>query len=81
MRIAILDDYQGVALAMTDWSAVSNRAEITVFSDAIADPDALVARLEPFDILCVMRECTPLPRNIIERLLRRRLFPSHERFV
>ncbi|WP_088343067.1 MULTISPECIES: D-2-hydroxyacid dehydrogenase family protein [Rhodomicrobium] len=76
MRIAILDDYQGVALDMADWSAVAARAEITVFRDTIRDPDALVARLEPFDVLCVMRERTPLPRSIIERLPRLRLIVS-----
>ncbi len=68
MRIAVLDDYQNVALQMADWSAVTDRADVTVFNDHIADPDELAARLEPFDIVFVMRERTPLPRSIIERL-------------
>ena len=68
MRIAVLDDYQNVALQMADWSAVTDRADVTVFNDHIADPDELVARLEPFDVVFVMRERTPLPRSIIERL-------------
>lgn len=67
-RIAILDDYQRVALTMADWSGVQRQASVEVFTDTIADPDALVARLRPFDLLCVMRERTPLPRAIIERL-------------
>ncbi len=67
-RIAVLDDYQGVALQMADWSAVQARAEVTVFRDNVADADALVRRLLPFDAVCVMRERTPLPRAIIERL-------------
>ena len=75
-RIAILDDYQGVALTMADWSAVQRRASIKVFADTIAEPDALVARLHPFDVLCVMRERTPLPRGIIERLPQLRLIVS-----
>lgn len=68
MRVAILDDYQHVALQMADWSRVRDRAEITVFSDHLADQDAVVERLTPFDVVCVMRERTPLSRSIIERL-------------
>jgi phosphoglycerate dehydrogenase-like enzyme len=76
MRIAILDDYQNVSLSMADWSAVEHKAEITVFTDHVADRDELLARLEPFDIVCVMRERTPLPREIIERLPRLKLIAS-----
>src|ERR1700710_1479280 len=76
MRVAILDDYQSVALTSADWSPVSARAEITVFSDHLFDPDELVERLAPFDAIMVMRERTPLPRNIIERLPRLRLIAS-----
>ncbi|WP_431239399.1 D-2-hydroxyacid dehydrogenase family protein [Mycolicibacterium aichiense] len=67
-KVAILDDYQNVAFEMADWSAVSDRADITVFNDHVSDPDDLVARLAPFDVVFVMRERTPLPRSIIERL-------------
>jgi phosphoglycerate dehydrogenase-like enzyme len=68
MKVAILDDYQNVALTMADWSRVESKAEVTVFTDHVSDPDAVVARLQPFDVLCVMRERTPLPRPILERL-------------
>jgi phosphoglycerate dehydrogenase-like enzyme len=53
---------------MADWSALSGRAEITVFNDHLADPSALVARLLPFDMVCVMRERTPLPREVLQHL-------------
>jgi hypothetical protein len=53
VRIAVLDDYQNVALSMADWSGLDKRAAITVFNDHIADPDAVVARLQSFDIVCV----------------------------
>ncbi|MEU0494067.1 D-2-hydroxyacid dehydrogenase family protein [Mycobacterium sp. NPDC006124] len=76
MKIAILDDYQDVALSTADWSAVEAKAEVTVFGDHLADADDLVARLEPFDVVCVMRERTPLPREIIERLPRLKLIAS-----
>jgi phosphoglycerate dehydrogenase-like enzyme len=76
MRVAILDDYQNVALSMADWSEVAGRAEITVFSDHLADQDAVVERLAPFDVVCVMRERTPLPRTVIERLPRLKMIAS-----
>jgi len=76
MKVAILDDYQNVALDLADWSSVADRAEITVFNDHVADPDAVVERLLPFDVICVMRERTPLPRAIIERLPRLKLIAS-----
>ena len=76
MKVAILDDYQNVALEMADWSPVARRAEITVFNDHVADPDAVVERLLPFDVICVMRERTPLPRAVIEHLPRLKLIAS-----
>jgi phosphoglycerate dehydrogenase-like enzyme len=76
IRIAVLDDYQNVALKMADWSAVATRADIVVFNDHIADPDALIERLTPFDIVCVMRERTPLPRGVLQRLPRLKLVAS-----
>ncbi|MBS1081248.1 D-2-hydroxyacid dehydrogenase family protein [Gluconobacter kondonii] len=67
-RIAVLDDYQGVALESADWSAIQARAKVIVFKDHLDNPDALVARLLPFDAVCVMRERTPLTAQIIDRL-------------
>jgi phosphoglycerate dehydrogenase-like enzyme len=76
IRIAILDDYQNVALEMADWSPIAGRADITVFNDHLTDPDAFVERLLPFDVVCVMRERTPLPRSVIERLPQLKLIAS-----
>ena len=76
MKIAILDDYQNVALRMADWAALAGRAEITVFNDHLADPVAIVERLEPFDVICVMRERTPLPREILQHLPKLKLIAS-----
>jgi phosphoglycerate dehydrogenase-like enzyme len=75
VRIAILDDYQNVALRIADWSAVAKKADITVFNDHIGQTDALVERLLPFDAICVMRERTPLRRDV-KRLLRLRFIAS-----
>src|SRR5437762_12561078 len=75
-KIAVLDDYQNVALESADWSVLRDRADITVFQNHVADPDALIERLLPFDVVCVMRERTPLPRNVIERLPNLKLIAS-----
>jgi phosphoglycerate dehydrogenase-like enzyme len=76
MKIAILDDYQNVALEMADWSALSKRADITVFSDHVSDPSGVVERLLPFDVVCAMRERTPLPREVLQSLPQLRLIAS-----
>jgi phosphoglycerate dehydrogenase-like enzyme len=76
VRIAVLDDYQGVALTLADWSQVQNRARLDVFSDHVANADAAVARLLPYDVVCVMRERTPLLRDVLERLPQLKLICS-----
>ncbi len=72
-RIAVLDDYQGVNLALGPWDRLPKTMTVEVFRDTITDPDALVRRLSPFDCLVIMRERTPFPRALIERLPNLRL--------
>lgn len=62
-RIAILDDYQNVALELADWSPVTDRATVTVFNDHLSDAEGIVDRLQEFDVVYVMRERTPLTRE------------------
>ena len=76
MKIAILDDYQNAALQMADWTEISKSNEVTVFNDHLSNLDAVVRRLEPFDVICVMRERTPLRRETIERLPNLKLIAS-----
>ncbi len=66
MRIAILDDWAGRARDMADWDSLA--ADITTFADTLHDEDALAARLEPFDVICLMRERTRMPGSLIARL-------------
>jgi phosphoglycerate dehydrogenase-like enzyme len=73
MRVAILDDYQQVALASADWSAVRAIAEIHVFAQHIARTEALVSALEPYDVVVAMRERTPFDAERLSRLPRLRL--------
>jgi phosphoglycerate dehydrogenase-like enzyme len=76
VQVAIVDDYQGVALQSADWSELKGDAEITVFRDHLSDSAALVERLKPFDVLCVMRERTPLTRELLEQLPNLKLIAS-----
>ena len=76
INVAVLDDYQGVAMSLADWSKVSGLANVTIFRDHLADEDAVAERLAPFDVVCIMRERTPLPRPVIERLPQLKLIAS-----
>jgi phosphoglycerate dehydrogenase-like enzyme len=76
VNVAVLDDYQGVAMSIVDWSKVSERANIAVFQDHLANQDALAERLAPFDAVCIMRERTPMPRSLLERLPKLKLIAS-----
>lgn len=67
-RVAILDDYQNIALDSADWKQLPSSATVDVFRDNIKDEDALVDRLRPYDALVIMRERTRFPRSLIERL-------------
>lgn len=76
IRIAVLDDYQQVSRKFADWSALEAAAEVVVFSDHISETGALIERLSSFDVLCVMRERTPLTREILSSLPKLRLIVS-----
>ncbi|MBP0457169.1 D-2-hydroxyacid dehydrogenase family protein [Streptomyces montanisoli] len=71
MRIAILDDYQHVALGFADWDSLG--ADIETFHEPFADEDAIVRRLAGFDVVVAMRERTPLPARVLRRLTDLRL--------
>lgn len=73
MKLAVLDDYQGEAKRMADWARLPGDAEVRFFREPIADPDALVSALEPFDVVIAMRERTPFPASILDRLPRLKL--------
>ncbi|MFM0077656.1 D-2-hydroxyacid dehydrogenase family protein [Paraburkholderia sediminicola] len=76
IKVAVLDDYQNVALSVADWSPLKNLADVTVFNDHVADIGSLIQRLQPFDVVCVMRERTPLSRVVIEGLPNLKLIAS-----
>jgi len=67
-RIAVLDDYQHVAREFADWTTIDGPIDVVEFHDHVTDQDELIARLEPFDVLVAMRERTPFPRSVLDRL-------------
>jgi phosphoglycerate dehydrogenase-like enzyme len=72
-RIAVLDDYQSAAAGFADWSLVPGPVDVVEFADHLADEDALADRLTPFEVVVAMRERTPFPRTLLERLPHLRL--------
>ena len=75
-KIAVLDDYQDVAKSFADWTVLTEHADIKVFTDHLHGEDELVARLIPFDIICVMRERTPLSAALLMQLPNLKLIVS-----
>lgn len=73
LRIAVLDDFQSVAGRFADWSRLPQAAEVATFADHLDDEDAVAQRLAGFDVVVAMRERTPFPRSLLERLPRLRL--------
>lgn len=67
LKIAILDDYQGLAMRLADWSSLAADHEITVFDRHLGEAEAADA-LRPFDVVCHMRERMAFPRTLIEAL-------------
>ena len=67
-RVAILNDYQNVALTAADWSGLGERVDIEVFNEHIAEAEDLVAALANFEIIVAMRERTTFPREVLEQL-------------
>ena len=72
-RIAVLDDWQGIAGQSADWSALKKRAQVVFFEDAFADEDELVRTLADCDIIMAMRERTKFPKALLDRLPRLRM--------
>ena len=70
MRVAVLDDYQSVAMEVADWSVLPKGTEVQTFSDHLDDIEAVAERLQDFEIVVAMRERTPFPRELLERLPR-----------
>ena len=67
-RVAVLDDYQSVALQMADWDVLPADVQVQVFQDHLSADEAVVERLQDFEVVMAMRERTPFSRWLLERL-------------
>ena len=76
IKLAVLDDYQSVALEAADWSLIEPAVAISVFDKHLGDADAIVRALDEFDIIVAMRERTPFPQTVLERLPNLRLLAT-----
>jgi len=65
---AVLDDYQNVAMSMGDWSTLVGDIKLKVFNEHLRGAENVVKALADFEIICAMRERTPFPRAVIEKL-------------
>lgn len=72
-KVAVLDDWQGVARTSADWSPLQARAEVVFFGKAFENDDDAARQLADFDIVLSMRERTPLPGSLINRLPKLRM--------
>ena len=73
-RIAVLDDWQRVARTCADWSALEGRADVRFFTDPFESQDAAAGALADFDVILAIRERTPFPRSLIDRLPALKMF-------
>ncbi len=68
LKVAILDDYQNVSQQFVDIEKLSGKYEIKIFSEPFADESEVLEQLADFEALLVMRERTPMTKNIIDNL-------------
>lgn len=68
VKIAVLDDYQQVALKLADWSVLPSDTKVLAFNDHLSNLDAVKERLNSFEIVVAMRERTPFPRQLLDSL-------------
>ena len=68
MKVAVLDDYQNVTHRFANWEILNEKIELKVFNEYIGDDSNLSDKIFDYDILCLMRERTPLPETLINKL-------------
>ncbi len=68
LKVAILDDYQNVSQQFLDLEKLSGKYEIKIFSEPFEDETEAIDKLADFEALLIMRERTPITKNLIENL-------------
>ena len=67
-RIAVLDDYMAAAEGLADWSRLHDRAQVTFLTEPLRDSAHAIAALQPYDAICLLRERTPFPAEVLRAL-------------
>ncbi len=70
LKVAILDDYQNVSQQFVDLEKLSGKYEIKIFSEPFENEDEAIDKLRDFEALLIMRERTPITKNLIENLFK-----------
>ena len=70
LKVAILDDYQNIFQQFVDIEKLSGKYEFKIFSEPFLDEADAIDQLSDFEALLVMRERTPLTKNLIDNLTR-----------
>ena len=68
IKVAILDDYQNVTHKFANWSSLSEKIDLNIINEYIGNDNNLSEQLKDYDVLCLMRERTPLPKELINKL-------------
>src|SRR5258708_25460806 len=68
LRCAITDEYLNLSTKVADWSPLKDRVDVTVFNEPFASTEAAAGALKDFEIICAMRERTPVPRTLFAAL-------------
>ena len=68
LKVAILDDYQNVSQQFVDIEKLSGKYEIKIFSEPFEDEADAIDKLADFEAILIMRERTPITKNLIENL-------------
>lgn len=76
LRIAVCDDWEQCAQSCADWTELQQLADVQIFTSALASREEAIRTLKDFDAICLMRERTPFPKEVIGALprLKRLLF-------
>jgi len=68
LKVAILDDYQNVSQEFVDLQKLSGKYEFKIFSEPFLDEAEAIEQLSDFEVLLIMRERTPITKNLIDNL-------------
>ena len=76
LKVAILDDYQNVSQQFVDLEKLSGKYEFKIFSEPFVDETDAIEQLIDFEALLIMRERTPITKNLIENLCKIKFIPG-----